>query len=129
MAADTEVTNVEVPSSGHNNVEGPDENVGDKSKSNTEQTEEGKLEKVKTNTNENENGQELNTETEEATIIGADTEVIGGSGLQKHAERFHAKGAAAARTEDNRMTEATEAKNSEGLIKGTISGQTSNNHR
>ena len=82
---------------------------------------------MKTNTNENENEteQELNTETEEATIMGADTEVIGGSGLQKHTVRFYTKGAAAARTEeiDTRMTEATAAKNSEGIIKGTISGQ------
>ena len=38
--------------------------------------------------------------------MGADTEVMGVSGLQKHAESFHAKGAAAARTEEveNRMT-------------------------
>ena len=96
MGADTEVAKVEVSSSGHNNVKGPDEKLGGKSKSNTEQTEEGKLDKVKTNTNENENEQELNTETEEATIMGADTKVIGVSGLQKHGERFHAKGAAAA---------------------------------
>ena len=98
MGADMEVTNVEVSSSGHNNVEGPDENVGEKSESNTEQMEEGKLDKVKTNINENgnENEQELNTKTEEATIMGADTEVIGASGLQKHGKRFHTKGAAAA---------------------------------
>ena len=31
MGADTEVINVEVPSSGHNNVEGPDEKVREKS--------------------------------------------------------------------------------------------------
>ena len=36
------------------------------------------------NTNENETEQELNTETEEATSMGADTEVIGGSGLQQY---------------------------------------------
>ena len=85
MGADTEVINVELQSSGHNNVEGPDETVGEKSKSNKEQTEEGKVDQVKTNTNENanENEQELNTETKETTIMGADTEVIGVSGLQK----------------------------------------------
>ena len=57
-----------------------------------------KVTKTNTNGNENENEQEqeLNTKTEEATIMGADTEVIGVSGLQKHAESFHAKGAAAA---------------------------------
>ena len=36
MGADTKVTSVEVQSSGHNNVEGPDENVEEKSKSNAE---------------------------------------------------------------------------------------------
>ena len=99
MGADTEVTNVIVPSSKHNNVDGSDKKIGKKSESNKEQTEEGKLEKVtktKTNEYENENEQELNTETEEATNMGADTKVIGVSGLQKHAERFHAKEAAAA---------------------------------
>ena len=50
MGAGTEVTNVEGPSSGHNNVEGPDENVGrkSKSKSNKEQTEEAKLDTTET---------------------------------------------------------------------------------
>ena len=118
IGADTEVTNIEVSSSRHNNVEGPDENVGEKIKSklNKEQTEEGKLNKVtkmKTNEYKNEIEQELNTETEEATNMGADTEVIGVSGLQKHAEIFHAKGAAALmRTEEveNSMTEAIDAK-------------------
>ena len=55
---------------------------------------------TKTNTNEYENEQELNTETEEATIMGADEKVIGVSGLKKHAEIFHEKGAAAARMEE-----------------------------
>ena len=42
---------------------------------------------MKINTNENE--QELNTKIEEATNIGADTEVIGVvSGLQNHAENY-----------------------------------------
>ena len=129
IGANTEVINVEVKSSGHNNVEGPDENVGEQSKSNKEQTEEGKLEKVtKTKTNEyaNINEQELNTKTEEVTNMGADTEVISVSELQKHAESFHAKGAIVAmRTEEveNRMTEATDAKNSEELTSVTISGQ------
>ena len=43
MGADTEVTNVKVPSNGHNNVEGSDEKGGGKSESNKEQAEEGKL--------------------------------------------------------------------------------------
>ena len=46
MGADTEVTNVEVASSRYNNVEEPDENIGENSKSNTEQMEEGNLDKV-----------------------------------------------------------------------------------
>ena len=56
--------------------------------------------------------------------MGADTEVIGVLELQKHAESFHAKGAAVAmRTEkvENRITEVTDAKNS--LVTCTISGQ------
>ena len=63
---------------------------GGKPKSSKEQTEEGKVDQVKTNTNENKNKteQELNTETEEASITGADTEVIGVSGLQKNVENF-----------------------------------------
>ena len=107
--------------------EGTDEKIGGTSKSNKEQVKEGKLEKVtKTKTNTNENEEELNTETEEANNMGADTEVIGVSGLQEHVEGFHANGAAAAMcTEEveNRMTEATDAKNSKGLVTGTISGQ------
>ena len=86
MGADTEVINVEVPSSGHNNVEGSDENVGGKSKSNKEQREEGK----------NESKMNNNTETEEATSMEADTEAIGIEaqlGLLNHAVEFHAKGA------------------------------------
>ena len=57
---------------------------GGKPKSSKEQTEEGKVDQVKTNTNENKNKteQELNTETEEATIMGADTKLIGVSGLK-----------------------------------------------
>ena len=49
--------------------------------------------------------------------MGADTEVIGGSGLQQHDESFHKRGATAARMENNNLMEGT------GLIKGTISGQ------
>ena len=129
METDTETTNGGVLLEGDNKAEGLDETGGEesKSKSNDNRTEEGEVDRVKTNRNkiENEMEQELNTETEEATIMGTVTEVFGGSGLQKHAEKFHAKGVAAARTEEieNRMTEATEAKNSEGLIKGTISGK------
>ena len=129
MGTVTEPTNVGILLEGDKKVEGLDKTGGEKSrsKSNNNRTEEGEVDQVKTHTNENENEteQELSTGTEEATIMGADKEVIGGSGLQKHAERFHAEGTAAARTEDidNRMTEATEAINSKRLIKGTISGQ------
>ena len=58
--------------------------------------------------------------------MGAYTEVIGVSGLKTHAESFHAKGATVAkRTEEveSRMTEATDAKNSERLVTCTVSGQ------
>ena len=79
MGADTEVTNVEVLSSGQNNVDGSDEKVATKSKSNKEQAEESK-QVTKTTNN-------INTETEEATNMGADTEAIGietQSGLLNH---------------------------------------------
>ena len=58
--------------------------------------------------------------------MGADTEVIGASGLQQHLERYHKRGAIAAQTKEmkNRMTEATKAKKSAGLVTGTISRQT-----
>ena len=46
---------------------------------------------------------EFNTKTEEATSMGAHTEVIGESGPQKHVKRFHEKGATAACTEDSLM--------------------------
>ena len=42
MGADTEVTKVEVQSSGHNNVESSNKTVGEKSKSNKEKAEENK---------------------------------------------------------------------------------------
>ena len=129
MGADMEVTSIGVPSSEQNDMGDVAENVAEKSKSNKEQAEESKQEKVtKTNTNENENDQKLNTETKEAIQMGTDTEVIGVvSGLQKHAESFCAKGAAATKrteeVENVTVEKATDAKNSEELVAGTFSVQ------
>ena len=60
--------------------------------------------------------------------MGTDTEVIGVvSGLQKHAESFCAKGAAATKrteeVENVTVEKATDAKNSEELVAGTFSVQ------
>ena len=86
MGTDTETTNVGVLLKEDNKMERLDETGGVKlkSKSNNNWTEEGKVDQVKKNTNENKNKteQELNTETEEATIMGADTKLIGVSGLK-----------------------------------------------
>ena len=60
------------------------------------------------------NNEKLNIETEEATNMGVDTEVIGGSGLQQHVKRFHEEGAAAARKEE--MEEKKEQKINEDNI-------------
>ena len=87
MRTDTETSNGGVLLEGDNKMEGLDETGGEKSKSksksNNNWTEEGEVDQIKTNTNgnENETEQELNIETEEATSMGADTEVICGSGL------------------------------------------------
>ena len=91
-----------------NNMDGPDKKAGGKAESNRAPVEETMEPKINKNKNKYKNDieSELNTKTEEATSMGADTEVIGGSGLQKHVERFHEKGATVARTEDNRMMEA-----------------------
>ena len=114
MGADTEVINVEVLSSGHNNVEGPDENVGEKSKSNTEQTEEGKLEK-----------ENNNTKTEEATSMEADKEAIGieaQSGLLNHVVGFHAKGAVASKSMEE---ETNKVVNSNSMCENTTNMENS----
>ena len=103
MGADMEVINVKVPSSGYNNVEGPDENVGKKSKSNKEQTEEG------TNKSKISN----NTKTEEATSMEADTEAIGieaKSGLLNHVVGFHAKGVVASKSMEEETNKLVNSK-------------------
>ena len=90
MGADTEVTKVEVQSSGQNNVESSNKTVAEKSKSNKEQGEENK--QVTTNT--------INNETEEATIMEADTVAIGietQSDLLNHVVGFHESGATASK--------------------------------
>ena len=69
----------------------------------------------------------FNNGTEEATTMGAETEAISVeiSGLQKHAESFHAKEAVVAkRTEEVENVpaeKATDTKNSEQLVTGTVS--------
>ena len=96
IGADKEVTNVEVPSSEQNNVEGSDEKVAEKSKSIKELAEASK-QVTKTINN-------IHTVTEEATNMGADTEAIGieaQSGLLNHVVGFYANGVAASnRTEE-----------------------------
>ena len=91
-----------------------------------EEMEEKKEQKINEDNIGNNKEMKMNTETEEATNMRAETEVIGGSRRQQQAERGHEGGAAAARTEEteNRITEAIEAKNSEKLATGTISRQT-----
>ena len=91
IGADTDVTNIEVLFSGHNNVEGSDKKVGEKSKSNKEQMERG-TNKSKMNNN---------NKTEEATSMEADTEAIGIEtqlGLLYHVVGFHTKGAVASKS-------------------------------
>ena len=110
MGTDTVTTNGGV--SLKNNMDGPEKKAGEKAESNKAPVEE----KTEPKINENDNETKLNTETEEATSMGADTEVIGGSGLRQHVERFHERGATAARTEDNNIMEEI------GSIKGTIDG-------
>ena len=58
--------------------------------------------------------------------MGADTEVICALGLQQYKERFYKRGVVAAQAEEmeNRMTIEAEAKNSTGLVTGTINKQT-----
>ena len=90
MGTDTEVTKVDVQSSGQNNAKSSNKLVAEKSKSNKEQTEENK--QVTTNT--------INNETDEATIMEADTEVIGietQSNLLNHVVGFHVSGATASK--------------------------------
>ena len=69
------------------------------------------------NKNSNNDNQEsyFNNKTEEATTMGADTEVINvESGLRNHVERFHAKGATKSmRTEVEMPTQSTNGNNGE----------------
>ena len=115
MGADTEVTNLEVPSSEHNNVDGSDEKVGGKSKSNKEQTVEG-TNKLKMNNT---------TETEEATSMEADMEAIGIEaqlGLLNHVVGFHAKGAVASKSMEE---ETNKVVNSKRMLKNTTNMENS----
>ena len=80
----------------------------------TEEMEEKKEPKINKNNIENRSEAKLNTKTEKATSMGADTEAIGELGLQQHVDKW---GITATYTEDNRLMEGTK------LYKGTICGQ------